>query len=68
MYCPELTHWINTTQLRPYQATYLSAQSQNEFIKLIGHEVQQHIIEDVKDAGMYSVMQIQHQTCRTRIC
>ena len=28
----------------------MSAQSQNEFIKLIGHEVQQRTIEDVKDS------------------
>ncbi|CAB3981323.1 zinc finger MYM-type 1-like [Paramuricea clavata] len=42
--------------MRPYHVTYLSAQSQNEFIELIGHEVQQRIIQEIKDAGMYSVM------------
>ena len=52
-YCPELRHWIKTTRLCPNHVTYLSAQSQNEFIKLIGHEVQQSIIQD---ANMYSVM------------
>ena len=55
-YCPELRHWINMTRLRPYHVTHLSAQSQTKFIKLIGHKVQQRIIQDVKDAGMYSVM------------
>ena len=35
---------------------HLSAQSQNEFIELIGREVQQRIVQEIKDAGMYSVM------------
>ena len=55
-YCQELRQRINTTHLHPYHVTYLRAQSQNEFIKLIGLEVQQRIIEDVQDGGMYSVM------------
>ncbi len=55
-YCPELRHWLNTTRMRPYHVTYLSAQSQNEFIELIGWEVQQCIVQEIKDAGMYSVM------------
>ena len=42
--------------MRPYHVTYLSAQSQNEFIELIGREVQQRIVQETKDAGMYSVM------------
>jgi hypothetical protein len=42
--------------LRPYHVTYLSAESQNEFIQLIGNQIQQRVIEDIKDAGMYSVM------------
>ena len=55
-HCPELKHWLNTSRMRPYHATYLSPQSQNEFIEIVGHQVQQRIIRDVKDAGMYSVM------------
>ena len=55
-YCPELQHWLNTTRLRPYHVTYLSAESQNEFIQLIGNQIQQRVIENIKDAGMYSVM------------
>ncbi|CAB3993563.1 zinc finger MYM-type 1-like [Paramuricea clavata] len=42
--------------MRPYHVTYLNAQSQNEFIELIGHEVQRRIVQEIKDAGMYSVM------------
>ena len=55
-YCPELRHCLNTTRMCPYHVTYLSAQSQNEFIELIGREVQQRIVQEIKDAGMYSVM------------
>ena len=55
-YCPELRHWLNTSRMRPYHVTYLSAHSQNEFVELIGHEVQRHIVQEIKDAGMYSVM------------
>ena len=52
-YCPEFKHWLNTTRMRPYHVTYLNAQSQNEFI---GREVQERIVQEIKDAGMYSVM------------
>lgn len=55
-YCPELTYWFNTTRMRPYHVTYLSAQSQNEFIELIGRQVQKQVREEIKEAGMYSVM------------
>ena len=55
-YCPELRHWLNTTRMRPYHVTYLSAQSQNEFIELINREVQERIVQEIKDAGTYSVM------------
>ncbi|CAB4027703.1 Hypothetical predicted protein [Paramuricea clavata] len=55
-YCPELRHWLNMSRMRPYHVTYLSAQSQNKFIELIGHEVQRCIVQEIKDAGMYSVM------------
>ena len=65
-YCPGLRHWINTTQLRPYHVTYLSAQSQNELIKLVGHEVQQRI-KMLKMLVCTPLWQIQHQTCCTTI-
>ena len=55
-YCTELRHWLDTTRMRLYHVTYLSAQLQNEFIELIGREVQQRIVQEIKDAGMYSVM------------
>ncbi len=55
-YSPKLKYWFNTTRMRPYHVTYLSAQSQNEFIELIGRQVQKRVTEEIKEAGMYSVM------------
>ena len=34
-HCPDLKQWLNNARLRPYCVTYMSAQSQNEFIQLI---------------------------------
>ena len=45
-YSPNLKYWFNTTRMRPYHVTYLSAQSQNEFIELIGRQVQMAITKD----------------------
>ena len=47
-YCPELIYWFNTSRMRPYHVTYLSAQSQNEFIELIGRQVQKQVREEIK--------------------
>ena len=42
-HCPDLKQWLNNARLRPYHVTYMSAQSQNEFIQLIGNQVQQKV-------------------------
>jgi hypothetical protein len=42
--------------MRPYRVTYLSSQSQNKFIELIGRQVQKRVTKEIKEAGMYSVM------------
>ncbi|CAB4038232.1 Hypothetical predicted protein, partial [Paramuricea clavata] len=55
-YCPDLKFWFSTTRMRPYRVTYLSPQSQNEFIELIGRQVQKRVTKEIKEAGMYSVM------------
>ena len=41
--------------MNPYHATYLSPQSQNEFITLLETEVRGKFVEEVKSAG-FSVM------------
>ena len=47
----EMKQWLQDKHLRPYHATYLSAQSQNEFVDIIGKEVQRQIISEMKEAG-----------------
>ena len=42
--------------MKPYHVTYLSPQSQNEFITLLEKELRGKVIEEIKHAGMFSVM------------
>ena len=53
---PNLKRWLTDKRLNPYHVTYLSPQSQNEFIKLLEKELRGKVIEEVKCAGMFSVM------------
>ena len=42
--------------MNPYHATYLNYQSQNEFIALLEAELRENVVEEVKSAGIFSVM------------
>ncbi len=53
---PNLKRWLSDKRLNPYHITYLSPQSQNEFITLLEKELRGKVIEEVKRAGMFSVM------------
>ena len=53
---PSLQRWITDKRMNPYHATYLSPQSQNEFITLLETEVRGKVVEEVKSAGLFSVM------------
>ena len=53
---PNLKRWLSDRRLKPYHVTYLSPQSQNEFITLLEKELRGKVIEEVKHAGMFSVM------------
>ena len=44
----EMKQWLQDKHLRSYHVTYLSAQSQNEFMDIIGKEVQRQIISEIK--------------------
>ena len=46
-HCPDLKQWLNNARLCPYHVTYTSAQSQNEFIRLIGNQVQQKVKKEM---------------------
>lgn len=53
---PFLEHWIRNSQSRSYQVTYFSPQSQNEFIDLLGIEVRQRMVEEIKSSGAFAAM------------
>ncbi|CAB4036231.1 zinc finger MYM-type 1-like [Paramuricea clavata] len=53
---PVMKAWLENRSMRKYHTTYLSPQSQNEFISLLGDEVRSQISSCVKDAGFCSVM------------
>ena len=52
----ELKQWLQDKHLSSYHVTYLSAQSQNELMDIIGKEMQRQIISEIKEAGMYAIM------------
>lgn len=48
--------WFDDRKLRPYHVTYMSGESQNEMISLIGSEVRSLIIADIKECLFFSIM------------
>ena len=42
--------------MNPYHVTYVSPQFQNEFITLLETEFRGKVVEEVKSAGLFSVM------------
>ena len=55
-HCPKLKQWINDKHNRAYKVTYISPQSQNEFLSLLAMELKEKIVTDIKDAGVFSIM------------
>ena len=53
---PFLEHWIRNTQSRFYQVTYFIPQSQSEFVDLLGIEVRQRMVEEIKSSGALAAM------------
>ncbi|CAF3127814.1 unnamed protein product [Rotaria sp. Silwood2] len=53
---PLFDDWFNQKQIEKYQVSYLSAQSQDEFIKLLGEYVQKNIINRLNNSSFYSIM------------
>ena len=53
---PFIDYWLTSSHSRPYQVTYMSAMSQNEFIGLLGDEVGKILISEVISSGAYAVM------------
>ena len=48
-----MEYWFSSTHLRPYKVTYLSNNSQNEYINLIGDEIRKLIPEEIASAKFF---------------
>ena len=53
---PVIKSWLENHSSRKYQKTYMSLQSQNEFIMLLGEEIKGIISDKVNQSGFCSVM------------
>ena len=53
---PSLKHWLASRDMRPFRTTYMSAQSQNEFISLLADSVRDQIAAEVNAAGACGIM------------
>ena len=53
---PVMKSWLKNPSSRKYQATYMSPQSQNEFIMLLGKEMRGIINDKVNQSGFCLVM------------
>ncbi|KAL4130596.1 hypothetical protein QTP88_008017 [Uroleucon formosanum] len=55
-HCNVIRTWLENKSMRPYHVTYLGSGSQNEFIELLSLKTRNRVIEEVKNAEMYSVL------------
>lgn len=55
-YRPTMKLWLEEEKFRPYHVTYMSHESQDEFIQLLATETKKSIVHDIIEAGIYSVM------------
>ncbi len=51
-----LKTWLEKRSERSYHVNYLSPNSQNEFIELLGKEVQSKVISEIQAAPLYTIM------------
>ena len=56
-HCPLLEKWLGSRsrKSRSHNVTYMSPESQNEMIQLLGQEVRNKILDEIKSAGMFAV-------------
>ena len=53
---PFFRNWVANAPSRPYHATYMSPQSQNEFINILAHETRKILVEQICSSDVYAVM------------
>ena len=51
-----MEYWFSSANLRPYKVTYLSNNSQNEYINLTGDKVRKLIAEEIVSAKLFAVV------------
>ena len=51
-----MEYWFSSANLRPYKVTYLSNNSQNEYINLTGDKVRKLIVEEIVSAKPFAVV------------
>lgn len=52
---PLMNRWIKETSMRSYKVHYLGPRSQNEFIELLANETRKIIVNEIKEANIYSI-------------
>ncbi|XP_065068151.1 uncharacterized protein LOC135693547 [Rhopilema esculentum] len=55
-HCGILKYWQNQTRMRPYHVTYMSKDTQNELIKLLGDAVRHRMVKELEEVSAFSVM------------
>lgn len=53
---PVLQKWLKDKDIRPYKVSYLSPQTQNEFIQLLSEQIRQKVQEEIQEAKFFSVL------------
>ena len=53
-YCPSSQHWLCSRRYLAFQVSYMSPESQNEIVQLLSEDVRKQVINEIKDAGMFS--------------
>lgn len=51
-----LYKWLKDRNLRPYKVTYLSPQSQNEFLSIIANQVREQIVKEIQSCDFFTIM------------
>ena len=54
-YCPKFQYWLKNRRNRPFQVSYMSSESQNEIIQVLAEDIRKRVIDEIKEAGMFSV-------------
>ena len=54
-HCPSLQTWLDNRNGRAHKVTYMAKDSQNEMIDILGDNVRNEVIREVKEAQMYGV-------------